>query len=623
MTSISSGKGALLPDPPLDGGNAVTAGSPLDYWRWRERHLDDPLNEALRRERVEKLWRKPPLIEIVLTLDPGQESRLADSIDSLAQQAHAGWRLGIFAQGASPEPEFVMEDSPVRWIQCAPEEVGARIDAHLAASPADWFGFFPCGTRFSPEAFLTLGDYIAIRPRWALIYTDDDLAAANGQFHSPRFKPDLNLEFLRSTDYVGGFFIAKRALLSAGGFSAIPGAEAYDLLLRAIDASGDDAIGHIPEILAHLPGAAPARAGEEGAIKALEKHFARRKIPASIERGLVAGETRRVIYRHEGKPTVSIIVPTRNRLDLLAPCVESLFLNTHYPNWELLIVDNDSDDPRVIEYFDKLREASSRIRVMRAPGAFDFSAMNNRAAREAKGEYLLLLNNDTEFLHGDWLDAMMSHAQRPEVGAVGARLLFPDSLKLQSAAAVLGLGEYGTAMHVFIGEAHDTPGYMHRTLVDQEYSAVTGACLLVRASLFHRVTGLDPEFKLQHQDVDLCLKLRELGYRVIWTPFATLLHRHNASLARLEGGQEITTTDLDRETETFHDRWKHRLSRDPAWNRHLSLAATTPTVEKDLVAAWNPDFHERPRVLYTPDSPLGGPAVKYREGAALNALNAR
>ncbi|MDR2507289.1 MAG: glycosyltransferase, partial [Candidatus Accumulibacter sp.] len=338
-----------------------------------------------------------------------------------------------------------------------------------------------------------------------------------------------------------------------------------------------------------------------------------------------AGETRRVVYLHEEKPKVSIIVPTRNRLDLLGPCVESLVKKTAWPDWELLIVDNDSDDPAILAYFDKLRELlPERVKIISVPEDFDFSAMNNRAARQARGDYLLLLNNDTECLHGEWLDAMMSYAQRPDVGIVGARLLFPENLQLQHAGMILGADGNGTAGHVFFLQPHDVPGYMNRALLDQEYSAVTGACLLIRASIYHQVAGLDPLFKIQHQDVDLCLKVVELGYRVIWTPFATLIHRSSASLRHSVVDKKVMDS-IGEETENFISRWKHRLFRDPAWNRHLGFdfpqyQDRKPTLEMELAVPWNPDFHDRPRVLFLPGrAPVSG---DYRGGAALRALNA-
>ncbi|MDR3300817.1 MAG: glycosyltransferase, partial [Candidatus Accumulibacter sp.] len=252
-------------------------------------------------------------------------------------------------------------------------------------------------------------------------------------------------------------------------------------------------------------------------------------------------------------------------------------------------------------------------------GEFDFSAMNNRAARQARGEYLLLLNNDTECIHNDWLDVMMSHAQRPDVGIVGARLLFPKTLRIQHAGMVLGIDQ--RAEHVFTHLTYDAPGYMNRALVDQEYSAVTGACLLIRTAIFHAVAGLDATLKTLCQDVDLCLKVKELGYRVIWTPSATLLHHASATLGRKPDAQKSAIIQLEYKESLA--RWKHRFTNDPAWNRNLSLGLRNviPSLEKELVIPWNPDFHDRPRILAMPATGHG--TVEYRLAGPLRALNAQ
>ncbi|MDR3299797.1 MAG: hypothetical protein LBU43_07315, partial [Candidatus Accumulibacter sp.] len=249
-------------------------------------------------------------------------------------------------------------------------------------------------------------------------------------------------------------------------------------------------------------------------------------------------------------------------------------------------------------------------------GEFDFSAMNNRAARQARGEYLLLLNNDTECIHNDWLDAMMSHAQRPDVGIVGARLLYPKTLEIQSAGSILGIVEQGGL--VFWRMPHDAPSYMNRALVDQELSAVVGACLLIRATIFREAAGLDATLKMQCQDTDLCLKVKELGYRVIWTPFATLLHHGSATLVPELDAHKATI--IRRELAQFRTRWLPRLVNDPAWNRNLSLRFVTPTLEHELAPSWNPDFHDRPRVLVMSASSQS--AAEYRAIVPLRALNA-
>ena len=549
------------------------------YARWVARRGVGGPQEDDYRKRVRSLWKTRPIFELFLFLEKGDEALLADSIDSLAGQHYDGWRLSIFAPMPSPEPDFTRDECAVRWIW-VPEDAALieAANARLAASPAGWVGFFACGTRFSPDFLLSLGDYIALRPEWRLIYTDEDAFDADGELHTPLFKPDFNLELLRSTDYIGGLMVERQALVAAGGTPLLGDAACYDIALRVIDAQGEKSAGHIPEVLQHVPPAAFRRAGASDAGTALHAHLARRGIKAEITAGLLENTTWRVVYRHTGTPKVSIIIPTKNRLDLLGPCVESLLKHTAWPDWELLLVDNGSDDPKVRAYYDALCAAlPERVRVLDCPGQFNFSAMNNLAAREARGEYLLLLNNDTECIHDDWLDVMMSQAQRADVGLVGARLLFPGSLKIQHGGAILGM--FGVADHVFYCVSYDDPGYLNRAQVDQEYSAVTGACQLLRKSLFEEAGGLDERFRFCG-DTDLCLKIRQRAYRVIWTPFATLLHHGSGSFRRgQEGHDPEQLAQRLEEAALFYRLRKDSLNSDPAWNRNLSLMSSLPVVE--------------------------------------------
>lgn len=590
--------------------------TPAAYRRWQVRHEDDSPRGQFDTDSVSR----PVLFELLMMLDPGAESLLADSIDSLAQQESDDWRLSIFSETAPPVPEFEASDSSVRWIWILPGQRRAElVDERLAASPADWLGFFECGTRFAPGCLRQISHHIAAHPDSRLIYADEDGIGLDSERCRPLFKPDFNLELLRSTDYVGNLVVERHTLLKAGGYSKTPGAENYDLILRVADACGDCSIGHLPEVLYHVPAAAFRRATDTAARQALRAHLGRRQIAAGITDGLLPSDSRRILYRHSETPRVSIIVPTRNRLDLLGPCVESLLKNTDYPDWELILVDNNSDDPAVNAYYDNLCAAlPDRVHLLRHPGPFDFAAMNNRAAEEARGDYLLLLNNDTECIHDDWLTAMMAHAQRPDVGIVGARLLFPGSLRIQHAGVVLGLS--GNAGHVFVEEiTHDDPGYLSRAMVDQEYSAVSGACLLIRAALYREIGGLDEQaFKVSFNDIDLCLKACERGYRVIWTPFATLLHHGSASQLADQQSPEKARA-FRNEADAFHIRWQHRLTCDPAWNRNLSLSCTTPTLEDELAAPWTTDFQDRPRILIMPTSSMG--AAEYRNIGPLRALH--
>ena len=604
--------------PSRPGSSALDERS---YRRWMDCKSLDQLDARLFQEHASKLWKTRQLFEFCLVLEPGREPLLADSIDAISQQYYDGWRLTIFASTPSPEAEFTREGSTVRWIQLPDDAAPAEaINAHLIQSAANWIGFFECGARFAPQLLLSLSDYLAIHPEWRLVYTDEDTIDEEGNRQSPLFKPDFNLELLRSADYIGSLFVERNALLAAGGYAKNAEATYLDIALRVADALGDPALGHIPDVLLHIPTAAFRRASEGGAAQALREHLGRRSIDADVFQGLAEGATRRILYRHPATPMVSIIIPTRNCLELLRPCVASLFEQTSYPEWELLLVDNGSDAPAVIDYYNELRsQHPGRVRLLHFDAPFNFSAMNNMAARQAQGEYLLFLNNDTECIHNDWLDAMMSHAQRPDVGIVGARLLFPDSLKIQHAGVVLGMT--GTANHVDIGAlSPDDPGYMNRALADQEYSAVTGACMLIRKSVFDEIGGLDEEaFRISFNDIDLCLKTKQRGYRIIWTPFATLLH-HGSATQAMEAHDPIKVATFQNECNEFYSRWTGKLVDDPAWNRNLSLNATTPTIEDELVAPWNTDFHDRPRILVMPVLAHG--AAEYRNLTPLRHLHA-
>ena len=593
---------------------------PSPYERWKIRRSIGGMCANDYQRRVANIWRAQPLFEIFLVVRPGEEAWLADSIDGLAAQYYDGWRLSIFAPFASPEAEFLKPNSPVRWF--AGDDAAtllAAINTRMLKTPANWLGFFACGVHLAPEALLTAGDYIALHPAWCVLYSDEDAPGADGNGDAPQFKPDFNFELLRSTDYVGGIFARRDALLAAGGYAQNPDGATYDMLLRLVDHAGEGSVGHIPEVLQRVPDTARTRATETEARTALIAHLERRGLVADILPGMLSGISRRIVYQHTETPRVSIIVPTRNRLDLLGPCIESLLAHTPYPHWELIVVDNGSDDPALLNYFASLRTAlSGRIQILPHPGEFNFAAMNNRAAEIASGDYLLLLNDDTVCIHDDWLESLLVHAQRPDVGVVGARLLYPDSLTVQHAGVVLGMS--GTAGHVFSGAlSHAEGGEQGRALLDQEYSAVTGACLMVRTQVFKDIGGLDAEaFAISYNDIDLCLKVRAKNLRVIYTPHATLLH-HGSASQNATAPSPTKTAIFQREATRFCQRWMPQLAADPAWNRHLSLSNTTPCIEDEIIPAWSTDFHDRPRILVMP-GPTAGTA-EYRNLGPLRALH--
>ena len=505
----------------------------------------------------------------------------------------------------------------------------------LLATGGTWLGLLDAGDRLAPDAVFRMRHAIELHPEWQLLYTDEDNLTADGQHVNPHCKPDFNLDYLRSLPYIGGLLLIRRDLFETlGGFDPdAEGAEDYDLLLRAwehLQASGDGerAIGHIPEVLYHRRvGASHTRKSVPELLavtqQVLQAHFQRLAIAAEVQPGPFPPAMRVRWPLPPDRPMVSILIPTRDQLGMLQRCVESVIEKTRYPAYEILIIDNDSQSDDAVRYLDAIesreQELGGRLRVIRAPGPFNFSAMNNLAARAARGDYLLLLNNDTAALHEEWLDEMMGHAVRPDVGVVGAKLLYPDG-KIQHAGVILGVR--GPAEHPFIGRAGEDRGYFGRAQLVQDLSAVTGACLLLRKGLYEQLGGLDEKaFKVSYNDIDLCLRVRAAGLRVVFTPNALLLHEGSAS----QKGQveqkpdEAKQKRFAAEREAMYDKWLPLLARDPAYNRHLSLATTEFQLDDQAPLAWDPEWRPRPRILVHPADREG--CGEYRIIAPMRALN--
>jgi len=492
----------------------------------------------------------------------------------------------------------------------------------------NWLALVDAGDQLAPDAIFRIQMVIRNHPEWQLIYTDEDSLTADGQHVNPHCKPDFNIDYLRSLPYIGGLLVIKKELFETlGGFDPqADGAEDYDFVLRAWEKIGDAGIGHIPEVLYHrLQGGGHCNKSVEEILQvsqaALQRHLQRLNIAAEVLPGPFPPATR-VRYPLTGTPLVSIIIPTRNQLGYLQRCVESLIEKTRYAHYEILIVDNDSDDAEARTYLDMLKaqeeQLGGRLRVLRHPGPFNFSAMNNRAVEQARGDYVLLLNNDTAALHDDWLDEMVSQILRPEVGIVGAKLLFPDG-KFQHAGVILGMR--GPAEHPFIGQPPEYRGYFGRAMLTQNLSAVTGACLLIGKSLYQELGGLDEkQFQVSYNDIDLCLKAREAGHKIVFTPWAMLLHEGSAS-QRGEVEKKPSPEKEKRfagEKMAFYLKWLPQLAFDPAYNRHLSLASTDFLLEDQAALTWDPEWRPRPRILVHPADREG--CGEYRIISPMRAL---
>jgi O-antigen biosynthesis protein len=530
---------------------------------------------------------------------------------SLLLQIVGDWELHVVAEGGMPAP-FGAEPR-LSWHEL---ELGATefLNRRLTGSNAHAVALIDAGDQLAPHALFGVGDALLRHPEWSAVYSDEDRIDLQGVRSGPHFKPDFNLDLLRSLPYVGGLLVLRRELFSQlGGFDAHwDGAEEYDLALRVAERAGTTGFGHIADVLYHRLSTSGRSRRSVADIcaelpKIVQAHLDRSGIPATAQPGTLAHSCQ-VQYRHGGPdPLVSIIVPTKNQLLLLKRCVEAVLRITEYQNYELIIVDNGSDEPDACEYLQRIEgkadEIGSRVRVLRHPGEFNFSAMNNRAVRSAAlGEYICLLNNDAAPLDGAWLGEMMALARRPDVGVVGAKLFYPDG-RLQHGGVILGVGWGSPADHPFIREPGNSLGYWGRLQVVQDLSVVTAACLVTRRSVYEQVDGLDENvFAVAYNDVDYCLKVRDAGHLVVWTPFARLLHEASASLrADVEAiAVEEKNARFSRERLAMYRRWMPSIAFDPAYNRNLSSFAFGFAVETEGAPTWDPEFRPRQRVLVYP-----------------------
>lgn len=529
-----------------------------------------------------------PLISVLMPAYNTPERWLRRAIDSVRAQTYQRWELCI-ADDASTEPhvrplleQASREDARIKV--CFREQNGhisAASNSALALASGDFIALLDHDDELAPSALLEVTAALETAPEADYLYSDEDKIDEEGRRHEPHFKPDWLLDLFTAQNYTSHLSIYRTALVrSVGGFRAgFEGSQDWDLTLRIIEKT--ERIVHIPKILYHwraIPGSTALLLGEkdyptQAAHKALTEHFAR--LGQKVEILPVPGGHWRIKYSLPADPPlVSIIIPTRNALPLLQRCVDGILEKTTYPKYEIIVMDNGSDDPATLDYLRTLSDGSHRLlqprhtaRVVRHDGPFNYSAINNLGVREARGEIVGLLNNDLEVINPDWLEEMASQALRPEIGCVGAMLYYHDNT-IQHAGCLLGVG--GVAGHAFKTFLRGDEGKFNRARLVQNYSAVTAACLVVRKAVYEQVGGLDEQaLAVAFNDVDFCLKVRAAGYRNLWTPFAEFYHHESATR-----GDDDTSEKAGRfrfEVETMLRRWGPILRQDPAYNPNLTL----------------------------------------------------
>lgn len=532
-------------------------------------------------------WAYLPKISVVVPVYNPKPEWLIQAIQSVQAQVYPHWELCL-ADDASTDPrirqvleKFAAQEPRIRVVFRKDNgHISAATNSAIEISTGEYIGFLDHDDLLAPDALFWIAERLQQTPRPKMLFTDEDKLNAMGERYNPYFKCDLNRELLLSQNMVTHFAVYQAQLLRALGGCRLgfEGSQDYDLTLRAIECLDAHEVAHIPRVLYHwrvhqestASGAPVKPYALVAAQKAIQEHLLRTGERATVEIDPLAGVCRVRYALPDPPPLVSILIPTRNGLDLIRTCIQSLLEKTDYPRYEILIIDNGSDDPQALAYFDHLR-ADARIRVIRDDRPFNFSALNNAAARQALGEVLLLLNNDIEIIRADWLSELIAQASRPQVGAVGAKLLFPDG-DVQHAGVVLGIGD--CAAHVHKGWAAQEQGYFSRAALTQNFSAVTAACLAVRKSLYFQVGGLnETELTVAFNDIDFCLKLMEAGYHNVWTPHALLIHHESVSR-----GYETTPEKIARfrkEVAYMQQRWKRLIWQDPYYSPNLTLASVS------------------------------------------------
>ena len=531
--------------------------------------------EQLHQQRIEMTtFSFQPTVSILMPVYNTHEPWLRRAVTSVQNQVYPHWELCICDDGSSKAVihdllnEFAQHDPRIH-VSFSPtnEGIAAASNHALQLATGEFVGLLDHDDELSPHALFEVVKYLNAHPDTDLVYSDEDKIDPHGQRVQPFFKPDWCPDMLLSFMYTCHFSVYRRERLTeVGGFDPdCDGSQDYDLALKVTERT--DAIGHIPHVLYHwriVPGSVAERATNkwyayEAGKRALTAALKRRKIVGSVEDTFGKKEGLgfyRIKRACETAPLVSIIIPTRDRLELLSRCIASIEEYTTYPNYEIVIVDNDSSEPQTHTYFQQVSH-----RVISYPGDFHFSRMMNAAARQVSGEQLLFLNNDMEVLNAGWLEALVEHASRSEVGAVGAKLLYPNHT-VQHAGVVIGLCEFAGHSHRHLsGFQH---GYWGSVDIIRNYSAVTAACMMLRRSLFAEVGGFVEAFQYAYQDVDLCLRLRERGLLIVYTPYAQLVHYESASRG---GAMAFGEHDIA----LARERWPQYLTQgDPYYSPHLT-----------------------------------------------------
>ena len=549
-----------------------------DYEQWILKHRPD--KKTLRKQK-KTVFQKKPLISIVVPLYQTPEPYLRELIDSVKAQSYENWQLCL-ADG-SPDDRlkgfldrnYGKENRIVYRKLEQNGGISANTNEAVALATGEYLMLCDHDDTLEPDALYEIIKAINEKDNPDVLYTDEDKVSMDGKhYFDPNFKPDYNLFRLRENNYICHIFVVKKALTDRVGLlrTEFDGAQDYDFIFRCCEEA--DKVVHIPKVLYHWRCHMDSTAADpeskayayQAGRRAIKEHYQRMGIDASVEMTERPGWYRSYV-KIQDNPKISIIIPNKDHIDDLELCLFSLTKRSTYKNYEILIVENNSEKPETFEYYKKLPDRYPKVKVLTWEKEFNYSAINNFAAKQAEGVYLLFLNNDVEILTPQWMEEMLQICQQKDVAITGAKLYYPDDT-IQHAGVVLGLG--GIAGHIMCKASREDPGYFGRTVTVQEISAVTAACMMIRTEDFRNVGGFDETFQVAFNDIDLCMKVRAAGKKIVFTPYAELYHYESKSRG-LEDTPEKQFR-FDKEVKAFEAKWSEQLAKgDPYYSPNLSV----------------------------------------------------
>ena len=549
-----------------------------DYEQWILKHRPD--KKTLRKQK-KTVFQKKPLISIVIPLYQTPEPYLRELIDSVKAQSYENWQLCL-ADG-SPDDRLkgfldrnYGKENRIVYRKLE-QNGGISVNTNEAVMLATGEYLMLCDhdDTLEPDALYEITKAINEKDAPDVLYTDEDKVSMDGKhYFDPNFKPDYNLFRLRENNYICHIFVVKKALTDRVGLlrAEFDGAQDYDFIFRCCEEA--DKVVHIPKVLYHWRCHMDSTAADpeskayayQAGRRAIKEHYQRMGIDASVEMTERPGWYRSYV-KIQDNPKISIIIPNKDHIEDLELCLFSLTKRSTYKNYEILIVENNSEKPETFEYYKKLPDRYPKVKVLTWEKEFNYSAINNFAAKQAEGVYLLFLNNDVEILTPQWMEEMLQICQQKDVAITGAKLYYPDDT-IQHAGVVLGLG--GIAGHIMCKASREDPGYFGRTVTVQEISAVTAACMMIRTEDFWNAGGFDETFQVAFNDIDLCMKVRAAGKKIVFTPYAELYHYESKSRG-LEDTPEKQFR-FDKEVKAFEAKWSEQLAKgDPYYSPNLSV----------------------------------------------------